>query len=119
MTVPRVALSLLTLVTGGMGGSETYARELMAQLAASDRVEAFSLVPGGAAGFSGAMPERVVARLNGGASTLSRLSTVATATRRGPEIRQLMVDADVVHYPFTVGGPCCTEGSSPPPHRKA
>lgn len=111
MNAPRVALSMLTLVRGGMGGSETYARELIAQLAASDRVDAFSLVPDAAAGFSGAIPERVVPHLNGGASTLARISTLASATVRSRSIRALMTDADVVHYPFTVAVPAPPRGT--------
>lgn len=110
MNVPRVALSMLTLVRGGMGGSETYARELIAQLASSDRVDAHTLVPAAAAGFSGAMPERVVAHLNGGASTLDRISTLASAALRGGSIRRLMADSDVVHYPFTVAVPAPPRG---------
>lgn len=96
---------MLTLVRGGMGGSETYARELIAQLAESERVSAYSLVPDAAAGFSGDLPERVVPSLNGGASTLNRIATLAAATLRGRSIRAQMADADVVHYPFTVAVP--------------
>jgi glycosyltransferase involved in cell wall biosynthesis len=109
MIAPRVALSMLTLVQGGMGGSETYARELIAQLTDTERVDAFALVPPAATGFSGAMPERVVSRLNGGASTLNRISTLASASLRGRAIRRLMADADVVHYPFTVAVPAPTK----------
>lgn len=111
MSEPRVALSMLTLVRGGMGGSETYARELIAQLANSDRVSAFTLVPDAAAGFSGALPERVVPGLNGGGSTLSRITTLAGATARARSIRTLMADADVVHYPFTVAVPAPPKGA--------
>lgn len=105
MSKPRVALSMLTLVRGGMGGSETYARELIAQLGGSERVDAFALVPQAASGFSAAIPERVVPGLNGGPSTLNRISTLASATLRSRSIRALMDDADVVHYPFTVAVP--------------
>jgi hypothetical protein len=101
----QVALSMLTVVPRGMGGSETYARALVDQLAATDVVAATAFVPEAARGFGGALPERVVAGLGAGASTASRLRTVATISRRAGEIRRLMSDADVVHYPFTVPAP--------------
>ena len=101
---------MLTLVRGGMGGSETYARELIAQLVGSDRVDAYTLVPQAAAGFSAALPERVVPHLNGGASTLDRVSTLVSASLRGSSIRTLMADSDVVHFPFTVPVPAPPKG---------
>lgn len=111
MSQPRVALSMLTLVRGGMGGSETYARELISQLGRSERVSAFSLVPQAAAGFSDAVPERVIRGLHGGASTLGRISTLAGATLRSAAIRRQFADADVVHYPFTVAVPAPPKGA--------
>ncbi|KQQ95836.1 hypothetical protein ASF62_04980 [Leifsonia sp. Leaf325] len=101
----RVALSMMTLVPGGMGGSETYARALTRQLATTSVVEATAYVPEAASGFGGALPERVVGSLPSGSSTTERLRTVASVTRRAPELRRLMSDADVVHYPFTVPAP--------------
>lgn len=112
MNALRVALPMLTLVRGGMGGSETYARELIAQLAGSNRADAFTLVPQAAAGFSGALPERVVPHLNGGASTLNRVSTLVSASVRAGSIRTLMDDSDVVHYPFTVAVPAPPKGKA-------
>lgn len=108
--VPRVALSMLTLVRGGMGGSETYARELTAQLAGSDRVDAVAYVPEAAAGFSGALPERVVPGLDGRGSTLQRISTLASASLKAGNIRSMWADHNVVHYPFTVAVPSPPKG---------
>jgi len=96
---------MLTLVRGGMGGSETYARELLERLGDSDRVSAFSLVTEAASGFSQAVPERVVRGLNGGASSLNRIATLVGATLRSRSIRAQLADANVVHYPFTVAVP--------------
>lgn len=101
----QVALSMLTVVPGGMGGSETYARALAEQLAATDLVATTAFVPEAARGLGGALPERVVAGLPAGPSTVSRLRTVAAISRRAGEIRRLMSSADVVHYPFTVPAP--------------
>ena len=100
-----VALSMLTLVPGGMGGSETYARELTRQLASVDGLSATAWVPENAAGFSASIPERVVARVHGGPTTVDRLRAVATATVFGRGIRRELADCRVVHFPFTVPVP--------------
>lgn len=105
MTELSVALSMLTLVPGGMGGSETYARALTRHLNGVEDVSAIAVVPAGAAGFSEAIPERVVTQVRGGSSTRDRLVTVATATLQARTIRLQTADSDVVHFPFTVPVP--------------
>jgi glycosyltransferase involved in cell wall biosynthesis len=100
-----VALSMLTLVPGGMGGSETYARELTRQLATVSNLSATAWVPESAAGFSEGIPERVLSRVHGGPTTIDRLRMVATATVLGRQIRRELADARVVHFPFTVPVP--------------
>ena len=101
----RVALSMLTLVPGGMGGSETYARALSRQLASTKAVDAIAYLPETARGFAGGLTENVVAGLPSGSGTAARLRTVATLTHRGSQIRRSMADAEVVHFPFTVPAP--------------
>jgi len=93
---------MLTLVPGGMGGSETYARELTKQLASSDAVSATAYLPESARGFGQGMPEHIVTGLPDGGSTTARLRTVAGLSVRAPQLRKEMAAADVVHYPFTV-----------------
>ncbi len=110
--VPKVAVSMLTLVPGGMGGSETYARELTRQLATTTAVNAVAWVPAAAAGFSQGIPEQVVSQVRGGASTFQRIASVATATLLGASIRGRMADADVIHYPFTVPVPAPASGKA-------
>lgn len=110
-SVPRVALSMLTLVRGGMGGSETYARELSARLATSDRVDATAFVPEAAAGFSAPLPERTVPGLDGRGSTVQRLSTLAAASLKARSIHASWADRDVIHYPFTVPVPPAPRGT--------
>ncbi|MBK4346461.1 glycosyltransferase family 4 protein [Lacisediminihabitans changchengi] len=100
-----VALSMLTLVPGGMGGSETYARELTRQLATVDEVSATAWVPSTARGFSEGIAERVIAQVHGGPTTLDRLRALTTATVFARSIRRELASARVVHYPFTVGAP--------------
>jgi glycosyltransferase involved in cell wall biosynthesis len=108
MTAPpavEVALSMLTLVPGAMGGSETYARALTRELAGSSDVEVTAYVAAIGAGFSQGVPERVVRGIGGGASTRSRLTTLVQAARRRRSIRRSWESADVVHYPFTAPVP--------------
>lgn len=101
----RVALSMLTLVPGGMGGSETYARELIRELARSARVEATSYVARVGAGFGGSSAERVITAIEGGPSTADRLRTLVQAARHRRSILRLIGPVDVVHYPFTAPVP--------------
>ncbi|MBB5642141.1 glycosyltransferase family 4 protein [Cryobacterium roopkundense] len=101
----RVALSMATLVRGGMGGSETYARALTEQLALTDAVDAKAFVPASARGFSAGIPERVIENLSVGASTRERLTGLSRIIARSSSIRRSMAGADVVHFPFTVPAP--------------
>jgi len=101
----RVALSMLTLVRGGMGGSETYARALTEQLATSDEIAAEAFVPESAAGFTAGIPERTIRNLRVGPSTRERLASMAVIAARASSIRREMASNDVVHYPFTVPAP--------------
>lgn len=96
---------MLTLVPGGMGGSETYARELTRQLASVDGLTATAYLPGVAAGFSEGIEERVIAGLRSGTSSISRLGVIAAASVRAPSIRRDMRSATVVHFPLTVPVP--------------
>lgn len=107
---PEVALSMLTLVPGGMGGSETYARELTRVLATTDEVRASAFVPATAAGFSRGIPEHVAARVRTGGSTRDRLLGLASARWRSGDVRAAMRSADVVHFPFTVSIPAPARG---------
>ncbi|HEX7806322.1 MAG TPA: glycosyltransferase, partial [Cellulomonas sp.] len=100
-----VALAMLTLVPGGMGGSETYARALTRQLATSTTVAATAYVAAIGAGFSAGIPEQTVTQVEGGASTRARVTTLLQATARRRSIVAGWSGADVVHYPFTVPVP--------------
>lgn len=99
-----VVLSMLTLVPGGMGGSETYARELLRELAGSD-VEVSTLVAPAAAGFSVGVPEQVAPEYPTGASTRARSRALVLGTLSRRRLSRRIAHADVVHYPFTVPVP--------------
>jgi glycosyltransferase involved in cell wall biosynthesis len=99
----RVAMPMLNLVRGGMGGTETYARELTRELSRRPEIEFQSAVTSSAAGFTNG-PEHLSRRLAGGESNLARLTTQVRATA-DPSLRRWVRGADVVHYPFTVPVP--------------
>lgn len=107
----KVAVAMLSLVPGGMGGSETYARELVRGLAVRDDVTARTWVAEVAAGFAPQVPEHVVRGVRGGPSTTQRVRTLAEAWLHGRPVRAGLAAADVVHYPFTAPVPWPTRGS--------
>lgn len=100
-----VAIAMLSLVPGGMGGSETYARELLRELARTPQVDAEAWVARVGAGFTDAVPEHVVGRIRGGHGTADRVRTLVQArlARRG--VLAAWASADVVHFPFTAPVP--------------
>jgi glycosyltransferase involved in cell wall biosynthesis len=102
----RVAVSMPTLVPGGMGGTETYTRELLTTLARRDRVDVHAFVPATALGINGDVPETVLPGVGRRAGSLGRAQTLLEAgvVHRG-RIRRLLHGADVVHLPFTVNVP--------------
>lgn len=110
--VPRVALSMLTFVPGGMGGSETYARELASRLATSSRVDAVAVVAEGAIGAMGPIAERPVSGITARATTAGRIETIVRGTLGARRIRELLADRDIVHYPFTVPVPSAPRGAA-------
>lgn len=104
-TPVRVAISMLSLVPGGMGGSETYARELLRELAALQTLAVETWVAEVGAGFAAEIPEHVVRGIVGGPSTRERVVTLAQAWRHRAAICREQAAADVVHYPFTAPVP--------------
>ena len=108
---PRVALSMMTLVPGGMGGSETYARELTRELATTEEVAATAYVPAAARGFSQGIPEVGIEGITPGSTLRARLGTLAAATLGASRLRRAMEPARVVHFPFTVPVPAPKRGT--------
>jgi glycosyltransferase involved in cell wall biosynthesis len=100
----RVTLSMLTFVPGGMGGSETYARELARELAARDDVDLSVVVPGNARGVIRSGAQVVVESVRTRPSTLGRLRAIASALFHARGIRNSAA-ADVVHFPLTIPVP--------------
>ncbi|MET4639066.1 glycosyltransferase family 1 protein [Mycetocola sp. 2940] len=98
----KVTLSMLTLAPGGMGGGETFARELTARLATSSVVDAEVLLPESARGAMGGTNEVIVNGLHYGSSTLARILGLLAARIRTRQVRRLTRAAEVLHFPFTV-----------------
>lgn len=101
----RVGISLLTLVPGAVGGSETYVRELTRALAALDRIDVQAFVPALAPDAANGLPTTVVEQFRAGRSPRRRAIALALATARPGPLRRRYAGIDAVHYPLTVPVP--------------
>jgi glycosyltransferase involved in cell wall biosynthesis len=99
-----VLLSMLTLVPGSMGGSETYARELIRELSTRD-LEVSTLVSPVARGFSQSLSEQVAPEFPTGAAISKRAKALVLGALRRRRLASRTAGASVVHYPFTVPVP--------------
>jgi glycosyltransferase involved in cell wall biosynthesis len=97
-----VGLSLLTLVPGISGGSETYARELCRALARVGEHEYEALVPTLAPDAGDGLEAVVAAGYPASTTTPGRLRAMAATALRPGALREHFERADAVHYPLTV-----------------
>ena len=99
-----VGISLLTLVPGVVGGSETYARELVRALARRGELEYRVFVPTIAADAADGLPSRTVTAYPAGRSMPRRAAAMAFAATSPPPLRrQLELDRlDAIHFPLSV-----------------
>jgi glycosyltransferase involved in cell wall biosynthesis len=99
-----VTIPLMTLVPGGMGGTQTFVTEVVRGLHEHPLVDLTVGVPRSAAGLTEIAPFRVVGDVPGGPSNLDRLVSQLraelSATARG-----LLRGSDLVYYPLTVPSP--------------
>jgi glycosyltransferase involved in cell wall biosynthesis len=99
----RVGISLLTLAPSDLGGSETYARQLVRALASVGTHEYKVFVPAHAKDAAGGLPALevreppTVARRGP-----SRVPAIALSALRSRDVRTGMERLDVVHYALTV-----------------
>jgi glycosyltransferase involved in cell wall biosynthesis len=100
---------MLNLVPGGMGGSETYARELLRELAQRP-VEVSTVVAPIATGFSGQVRETVARNYAIGPSDRERAQALVRGFARRRQLSRLTAHARVVHFPFTVRVPPVAAG---------
>lgn len=101
--VPNVVISMLTFVPGGMGGSETYAVNLLHELANMSAVNISTLFP---KPYDDGRPpvSRTLISTVAGRSSAHRVGTVALTLTSLPGRRHIRA-ADLVHYPFSVPTP--------------
>jgi glycosyltransferase involved in cell wall biosynthesis len=101
----RIGLSLLTLVPGISGGSETYARELTRALARIGTHEYEVIVPTLAPDAGGGLATLVATSYPASRHTAGRLRAMGTAALRPGAAGRHLDGFDVVHYPLTVPVP--------------
>src|SRR5712691_400057 len=99
-----VGISLLTLVPGVVGGSETYARELVRALARVGGLEYRVFVPTIAPDAADGLPARTVESYRAGRTMPARMRAMALAAARpGPVRRELELDRlSAIHFPLSV-----------------
>jgi glycosyltransferase involved in cell wall biosynthesis len=97
----RVGLSLLTLVPGISGGSETYVRELARALGRAGRHEYRVLLPSIAPDVDG-LPAEVVDEYRVSRSMPGRMLAMAEGRVSGRRLRRRYEGFDVVHFPLTI-----------------
>ena len=97
-----VGISLLTLVPGQLGGTETYVRELTRALAAHGELEERAFVPPVAVGAGNGLPEEVVPEYRAARTLRQRFVAMALAGVHPGPLRRRLDAADAVHYPLTI-----------------
>lgn len=98
----RVGLSLLTLVPGAVGGTETYARGLTAGLAEVGTLDYLALVPPVAVGAGHGLPESVATEYRAARTLRERLLAMGVAAMQPRRLRARYDGLDLVHYPLTI-----------------
>lgn len=101
----RVGISLLTLAPNDLGGSETYARQLVRSLARVGTLEYRVLVPASATDAAEGLPAVVVQDQRTGRRGPSRIPAMAFRARRSRAVTSELGALDVVHYALTVPVP--------------
>ena len=97
-----VGISLLTLVPGELGGSETYVRELLRGLGRVGELSYRVLLPPVAPDAAEGLPAETATEYRGARTIAQRLTAMAAATARPEPLRRRLRGADVVHYPLTL-----------------
>jgi glycosyltransferase involved in cell wall biosynthesis len=99
-----IGISLLTLVPGISGGSETYARELCRALARVGELRYKVFLPDIAADASDGLPWSVVGGYRASRTMPGRIAAMSLAAARPQPLRQaLEVDRlDAIHFPLSI-----------------
>ena len=97
-----VGISLLTLVPGQLGGSETYVRELLRALARVGELDYRVLLPPVAPGAGEGLPSEVATEYRRAQTIAQRLVAMGAAAARPGPLRARLRGAQIVHYPLTL-----------------
>jgi glycosyltransferase involved in cell wall biosynthesis len=94
-------MPMLNLVPGGMGGTETYAKNLTQGMASDATFTVLAVLPENAAGTFPWVNEFVVGGIRTALGVRNRVTSIVQTALRGHRVRQALAAAEVVHYPFT------------------
>ncbi|HEX6701876.1 MAG TPA: glycosyltransferase family 1 protein [Gaiellaceae bacterium] len=99
-----VGISLLTLVPGVVGGSETYARELVRALARAGELDYRVFVPTIAEDAADGLPSRTVRGYRAGSSMPARVAAMSLAAAAPGRVRRELElgSLDAIHFPLSV-----------------
>jgi glycosyltransferase involved in cell wall biosynthesis len=97
-----VGISLLTLVPGQLGGSETYVRELLRALVRVGELDYRVLLPPAAPDAAEGLPCELATEYRRAQTIPQRLVAMGAAAARPGPLRARLRDAQVVHYPLTL-----------------
>jgi glycosyltransferase involved in cell wall biosynthesis len=97
-----VGISLLTLVPGELGGSETYVRELLRGLGRVGELSYRVLLPPVALDAAEGLPAETASEYRSARTTAERLLAMSAAAAHPGPLRRRLRGADVVHYPLTL-----------------
>ncbi len=97
-----VGISLLTLVPGELGGSETYVRGLLRGLERVGSLDYKVLLPPAAPTASEGLPAELATEYRLARTIMQRLVAMGSAAARPGPLRARLEDCGVVHYPLTI-----------------
>jgi len=97
-----IAIPLLTLVPGRLGGSETYVRELLRGLGRAGTHSYRVVLPPVAPDAAEELPAVVAREYRRASSTPERLVAMGLASARPARLAAHLSGADVVHFPLTI-----------------
>lgn len=97
-----IGISLLTLVPGELGGSETYVRELLRGLERVGRHEYKVLLPPAAPTASEGLPAEIATEYRLARTIPQRLLAMGAGAATPGPLRARLVGTRVVHYPLTI-----------------
>jgi glycosyltransferase involved in cell wall biosynthesis len=106
-----VGISLLTLVPGELGGSETYVRELLRALDRVGELDYRVLLPPAAPDAGQELPAELATEYRLARTIRERLLAMGAAVARPGPLKARLRDVDVVHYPLTLRIPAVRKPS--------